>query len=271
MAEKSAKPLIIFNGDCTCDAWRRAGGTGDFLVWRENYLEGPLPADSPLEDFEAARAAFLHRCVPEYREDRLYDFLLSLDRRVLALTARDTVLLHFDCCMYDMVMLARILFLMKDSRAEVRLHCEASAFPSRDGGLYRREPSAFPRLTRAEIAVFAAAWDAILHGAARVAAFNRSGKAEPLPFLAEAMRRYEADHPADGGMGETLRRLCALVCEERLAGFPEIFRAFNAREKYPFMGDTMCQRLLDELAARGLLQKAGTPDAPRYLPAKETI
>ena len=52
MKEKNI--LYIFNGDCAFEAWKKSVGAEgkDFLVWRENYLEGPLPANVSLEAFE---------------------------------------------------------------------------------------------------------------------------------------------------------------------------------------------------------------------------
>ncbi len=258
------KVLYIFNGDCACEAWKKVtGGTADHLVWREVYLEGPLPADCPLEDFELARAKFLHRMVPEHPVENLHRFLLSLDRRLLSLTAADTVLLYFDCCMFDMVMLARIMFLLRDTPAKIHLFCE-DAVLGNETELYTRPLSAFPTVTRDEIAIFAAAWQAILQGPAAVAAFNRSAAAREIPFLDGAMIRYGADHPADGSMGKTMQILCDLVCRENIHTFPEIFRAFNAQEKYPFMGDTSCRRLLDTLTEQQYLVNTGTADSPYY-------
>ena len=35
--------LHILNGDFALGIWRQCGFTGQSLVWRETYLEGPLP------------------------------------------------------------------------------------------------------------------------------------------------------------------------------------------------------------------------------------
>ena len=55
--------LHIFNGDCAYDAWRGAGGKGEALVWRENYLEGDCSGGVSLDAgaFLRRRAAFLAR------------------------------------------------------------------------------------------------------------------------------------------------------------------------------------------------------------------
>ena len=265
MMQKSGKNILrIFNGDCACDAWKKVtGGREDHLVWRETYLEGPLPADGSLEDFERTRAEFLHSIVPEYPEEKLYQFLLSLDRKILSLTAQDSVLLYFDCCMYDMVMLARIMFLLQKSPAKVFLFCE-DAVLGNEKELYTRPLNAFQQVTAKEIAIFAAAWQAILQGPAAVEKFNLADTAATLPHLARAMRRYSADHPADGSLGKSHQILRDLVCTEQLHSFPEIFRTFNAREQYPFLGDTACRRMLDTLVEQEILQNTGSADKPCY-------
>ena len=264
MQEQDKNILYIFNGDCAYQAWQKVtGGSAEALVWREVYLEGPLPADCPLEDFELARAEYLHTLVPEHPVENLHRYLLDLDRRLLSLTAQDTLLLYFDCCMYDMVMLARIMFLLKNTPATVHLFCE-DAVLGNETELYTRPVTAFPRVSGEEIAIFADAWQAILHGPEAVAEFNRSAAALQIPFLAEAMIRYGEDHPADGSMGKSHRRLLHLVCRENLHTFPEIFRAFNAGEKYPFLGDTSCKLLLNTLVTQGHIVNTGTADMPYY-------
>jgi len=232
--------LHIFNGDCACDAWKRAtGGTAPFLVWRENYLEGPLPADVPREEFERARAEFLHGCVPEYSADALTRFLTGLDARLDALTAQDCVVLWFDVCMFDMLMLSRILYLLKDSKAELRLFCE-DLILGQQSDIYLKSPQELRKLAPETIALYASAWKAVLLG--RTECFS----APQEPVLHNAIHRYAEDHPADGSLGKSQRRLLALA-DSGLTDWKDIFRRFNAAEEHPFMGDTMCQRMLASL------------------------
>ena len=40
--------LHILNGDFALGIWRQCGFTGQSLVWRETYLEGPLPETEDL-------------------------------------------------------------------------------------------------------------------------------------------------------------------------------------------------------------------------------
>ena len=69
---------------------------------------------------------------------------------------------------------------------------------------------------------------------------------------------YQAWQKVSGGSAE------ALVCRENLHAFSEIFRAFNAGEKYPFLGDTSCKLLLDTLVTQGHIVNTCTADMPYY-------
>ena len=253
MKEKNV--LCIFNGDFAFEAWKKCVGAEgkDFLVWRENYLEGPLPDNVSLEEFEKTRAALLHTWVPEYSEERLYKFLLSMDEKLLSLTEKDIVVLYFDRCVYDIVMLCRIFSLLRGTNAEVRLFCEDSVL-GREKELWLRDIASLRKMSPENIALYASAWDAIVHGAEEVENFNRSAKAETETALKEALLRYGEDHPADGSMGKSEKILCSII-QSGVHGFSAVFKSFNAREKYPFMGDSMCMRMLDDLTKKGLLKK----------------
>lgn len=53
------KELHIFNGDYALELWKNSNFDSENLVWRETYLEGPLPATDDLHQFRKARADFL--------------------------------------------------------------------------------------------------------------------------------------------------------------------------------------------------------------------
>ena len=267
MATEEKNILYIFNGDCAFEAWKKSVDAegGNFLVWRENYLEGPLPANVSLEEFEKKRAALIHTWVPEYSCERLYNYLLSMDKKLLSLTEKDVVVLYFDCCMYDIVMLCRIFSLLRGTKAEVRLFCE-DAVLGMEKELYQRDIASLRKLSLEDISLYASAWDAILHGTEAVEKFNLSAKAEKEPLLREALLRYGEDHPSDGSMGKSERRLCSII-KSGIQEFSAVFKSFNAQEKYPFMGDSMCMRILDALVNAGKLKKMEKDSRIFYLPA----
>lgn len=244
--------LDIFNGDCACDAWRKSGGTSPALVWRESYLEGRIPGpDVPLEEFERIRAGELHRLMPELSVEKLLPALRAMDRAVTGLSADDSAILWFDVCMYDQIMLSRILFLMNGTPASVFLVCEDVAWGD-SPALFAEKRSGALRLTSGDIALYAAAWNAVAEGPESLRRLPAEKHVERFPFLAKALARYLEDFPGADGLGRSERQLLELIRSGKHAG-SELFRAFGEREEHPFMGDTMCWRLLEKLAEKGFL------------------
>jgi len=255
--------LNIFNGDCACDAWRKSGGTSPALVWRESYLEGRIPGpDTPLDEFERIRAEELHKLMPELSVERLLPALRSMDRTVAGLSADDSAILWFDVCMYDQVMLSRILFVMNGTPAAVHLVCEDVAWGD-SPGLFAKKRNGAPRLTPDDIALYASAWEAVAGGPETLGRLLAERKVERFPFLAKALRRYREDFPGADGLGRSERQLLEIIRSGKHAG-PEIFRAFGEREEHPFMGDTMCWRLLEKLAEKGFVAIQSDGEGKRY-------
>jgi hypothetical protein len=244
--------LNIFNGDCACDAWKKSGGTSPALVWRESYLEGRIPApEVPLADFERIRAEELYRLMPELDFKKLLDMLRNMDRTILELSADDSALLWFDACMYDQIMLSRILFLLKDTPAAVFLICEDVAWGEAPE-LFADKINSASRLEQSIINIYASAWEAVTKGAKALKQFLTAKSAKNLPFLAKALTRYQEEFPGADGLGRSERQLLEIISSGKHTG-AEILQAFHICEEYPFMGDTMCWRMLESMAERSFL------------------
>lgn len=255
--------LNIFNGDCACDAWRKSGETSPALVWRESYLEGRLPGpEVPLEEFEQIRAEELHRFMPELDFEKLLCSLRHMDRTIAGLSKEDSALLWFDACMYDQIMLSRILFLLNDTPAAVFLVCEDVAWGSVPE-LFAKKKGEAVLLSRDDIALYAAAWKAVTEGAEPLRQFLATGKAERFPYLAKALARYLEEYPDAEGLGRSERQLLEIIRSGEHTG-SGIFRAQAKYEEHPFMGDTMCWRLLEELAEKGYLSIQSGKDGKTY-------
>ncbi len=255
--------LNIFNGDCACDAWRKSGGTSPALVWRENYLEGRIPgADTPSGEFERIRAEELHKCLPELGVDALRRSLHDMDRTVAGLSAGDSAWLWFDACMYDQIMLSRILFLMNGTPASVFLICEDIAWGNFPELFAVKKAGAHP-LGRSDIALYAAAWEAVAGGGEALKRFPVKKAAERFPYLARALERYREESPGADGLGRSERQLLEIIRSGKHTG-PEIFREQANYEEHPFMGDTMCRHLLEGLAEKGLLSIRADGNTERY-------
>lgn len=196
------QPLHIFNGDCAYDVWKRmTGGPENCIVWRENYTEGPLPHNVSTEEFEQARAEFLHSsCAPDCPAEALRNTLQAQDRALAELTARNTAVLWFDHCMFDCLMLARILFLMRNSPAEIRLF-RADFVPAEHPEYFLQDWRTFPVLSPAVIQLYAEAWNAVTAGPEAAVRFAQEQRAAADPLLADALIRYGKKHSAGSSSG----------------------------------------------------------------------
>lgn len=262
--------LHVFNGDCGRDAWKKSGGTAPSLVWLENYLEGILPPpETPIPEFERIRTAELHRLMPELAPERLAAAQKRMDDAVVNRSAGDTVYLWFDACMFDQLILARILFLMRETAADVRLICEDtnwgdSAIP------FPAAQQAARRLSRGDREIFASAWAAAAGGIEALDRRMESSENDRFPFLKKALARFREEFPDPEGLGRSERQLLEIVgrgCHAEA----EIFHAAGACEEYPFMGDTMCHRLLDGLVRKGRLEIRFGGDGARYRRAEPPV
>ena len=75
---------------------------------------------------------------------------------------------------------------------------------------------------------------------------------ERLPKMKKALLRCIEEIPDQKGLSGTQRKILQLVAGGRHE-FMEIFKGLAALEEYPFLGDTACQRLLDQLVLNGFL------------------
>jgi|GEM_PF-1111296 len=248
--------LHLLNGDCAYEAWQKAALPGNALVWRENYLEGPVPGpEIPLAEFERVRATEIHRWIPALAEERLLAALSVMDGKLAQLAGDDTLYLWFDCCMFDMTMLARILYLLSRNPVLPAMFLSCRDYHW-DGGpdFFTREINLARSLSEVEVAAGATAWRTLCHrDRAELETLAQRGDWTFCPSMINALRRFAEDLPAAAdALGRTRRQLLESVRQG--ASTPRaVFRAFSAYEKYPFMGDTSCWRHLDALAEDGYL------------------
>ena len=251
--------LHILNGDHALDLWKQCGFPGQSLVWRETYLEGPLPDTDDLDLFRHARAEYLSRFdeLDEIGSARLYRHLLKMDEAVLSLPENAVLMLWFDACMFDQTILMRILSLLcrNPNAVNVFLYCcegnclEKADFMHGDAGKIRLLPHDWQ--TAGE------AWTLFLRkDAAGIMRLLEREPFERLPKMKKALLRCVDEIPDRNGLTRTQRQILSLVAGGRHA-FMEIFRGLADFEEYPFLGDTACQRLLDQLVRNGFLSRRG--------------
>lgn len=253
------KNLIhILNGDCARELWETSGLPGTALVWREIYLEGPLlsAADPDPTLFRKTRADFLHSIVPEHSAETLLHSLEKTEDAILKAGENTEFCLWFDGCMFDQTLLMRILFLFSRSsvRRKTALFCCNGFCLKAEHFRNGFEQRMF--LTEEDLRLGEAAWISFVSrdaGAMRKLA-ESDGFAVHLPQMRQALLRGADDVPDNFGLTRTKRQLLTLV-EEGITEPENIFRAFDRFEDLPFLGDSSCFRLLEELADRGFLRK----------------
>jgi len=251
--------LHILNGDRALELWKQCGFRGRSLVWRETYIEGPLPDTDDPDVFRKARAEYLSRFdeLAGIGRARLLLHLRKMDETVLRLPENATLMLWFDACLFDQTILMRILSLLDRRTAALNVFlycCDGSCLQKAD---FMRGNSGKVRLLPQDWAAAGEAWtlfrrkdaSGILHLLEREP-FAR------LPKMKKALLRSIDEIPDRDGLTGTQRRILGLVAGGRHA-FMEIFAGLADFEEYPFLGDTACRRLLDQLVQDGFLIRRG--------------
>ena len=104
------KFLHIHCGDASAQPLRDSSVPGDLLVWREIYIEGPVPGDLPEDDFCKVRAEYLsnlpgmavtYESILEGCRTR-YNILVSAGKY-------EEVVLWFDSCMFDQTIMIHVI------------------------------------------------------------------------------------------------------------------------------------------------------------------
>jgi hypothetical protein len=243
----------LTSGDCAAELLRRSGLPGTVVGWRDSAAVGPSPGGLSFAEYRAVRAAFRGVSAELFQDVDL----------LAALPAGAEVVLWFDACPYDQLILVRLLnefgLLGRDLGT---LHLvEVGAFPGIEPfhGLGQLTPeqlaSLFPSrraVTEAQLALAAAAWRA--HGAADPREIERllAAGTAALPWLGAALRRLLEQFPAaDDGLSRTEREcLEAVAAGERSCG--EIFHAVTRLEEPNhgcWYGDGELLTVLESLAA----------------------
>ena len=249
--------LHILNGDFALAHWKKASLPGEGLVWRETYLEGPLPETEDLHTFRTARAAYLSTFAELSQVDvsRLYNHLKVLDESVLDLVESASVTLWFDSCIFDQTLLMRILYLFSRREklpAQIFLYCcPGNCLTAED---FSKGTAEKRLLDSQDVYLAAKAWLAYQHrdGNAMVH-LAQEGNFERMPAMQKALLRCAKELPDHEGLIQTQRNILQIV-EQKPSSFIEIFKALDQFEELPFLGDTACQRLIDDLISKGLLK-----------------
>ena len=263
---KSEEPvrLLVFNGDCALDAFRKVGSPieGELLAWKEVYTEGPLPCDVSLEEFRRVRASFLANGVAprEFTAARLENHLRKMEETLFVCWEKQKeVTLFLDPCMFDCGIFARILFLAEDFRKRRGIFPYVS-FGCLDGVVYSKD-SPFGELFAGRVKVEKLLLDMagfLWECYAKCLVPEESILKKLPPFFAEGLIRRGAENPeADEKyhLSRTERELLFILKKRGTEGISpiDLFFALDEYEEFPFLGDTGCWRLLESLRKRGYI------------------
>ena len=247
--------LHILNGDCALKLWKERGFPAQSLVWRETYLEGPLPDTDDLDVFRNARAEYLSHFdeLAGIDKTRLYRHLLKMDEAVLLLPRNATLMLWFDSCMFDQTILMRILSLLNRRNTAINVFlysCDGNCLKKND---FMQGDSGKIQLLPHDWQIAGEAWTLFIRkDAAGIMRLLEREPFENLQKMKKALLRCIDELPDRNGLTRTQRQIIELVSGGR-HGFMEIFKGLDEFEEYPFLGDTACQRLLNQLVRNGFL------------------
>lgn len=250
--------LHILNGDYACELWKKCNFQTQSLVWREIYLEGPLPDTDDLAVFRAARAEYLSHFteLAGIGAARLGQYLRKLDESVLNLPDESELMLWFDRCIFDQTLIMRILYLLarrKTMPGNVFLYCcDGYCLTDND---FKNGYAGRIQLLPHDLRTAGKAWLLFLRkDADGLLKLAREEDFERLTGMKKALIRCADEMPDQNGLTRTQRQIMQLVAAGRHS-FPEIFKGLDAFEEYPFLGDTACRRQLEVLVRKGLLKR----------------
>ena len=248
--------LHILNGDCALAIWKQCAFKAQHLVWKETYLDGPLPEGDDPALFRVARAEYLCHFaeVADIGKERLLKHLQRMDEAVLNLPPDEILMLWFDGCIFDQTILMRILYLLQKRATalpEIFLYCcNSNCLTMED---FQRGTAGKVRLTEEDLHTGAQAWRAFVRKDAK-AMEQLAGEKNfaDFPQMKKALLRCAEEVPGADGLNRTQRQILQIAAKERCT-FREIFTNLSAFEENPFLGDTACLRLLDDMCHKGLL------------------
>jgi len=237
-------------GDCVADLLRRARIPGQVAAWDDVLYEGQVPADTVRHQWRAIRATALsdstngqlpfQECLHAYEEQ---------DRKLEASARQDEVVLWFDACMHDQLVLAHHLAWFaghEQATHRLSLICTGS-FPGRPtlDGLCELFPEELASLlgTRHEVSAAerdtaVAAWTALRASTPTAIENMLSRGTAALPYLGTAMVRLLEQYPSVQDGLSRLQYECLQVVaggEHTLAG---IMAAVSRMDQPAFFGDT---------------------------------
>ena len=248
--------LHILNGDLSLKLLESFNDNCQTLVWKETYIEGPLEDTDQLALFQSARAKYLasFKELANISEEQLFLHLKKLDDTILTISKDVNVTLWFDSCIFDQTILMRILYLFAIKTIplpKVFLYCCNSNCLTLDD--FKIGFTDKVELLPEDFQLGKNAWLAFLRkDSSQMLEIANNYSFERLRPMKKALQRCAEEVPNKNNLTRTQRQILQTVATGK-HNFKDIFAAIALLEEYPFLGDTACQRILDDLVQRDLL------------------
>jgi len=245
--------LHITNGDIAAGLLRRSDVMGTVLPWRDILHEGPVPAGLAFAELSRLRVRFLEEA--GFAADG--EAQAAFAERDAALRASGGhVVLWFEHDLYDQLQLLQLLDWFRERPPETLELIEVGEFPgiAKFEGLGQLTASQMSSLmphrrsVSAEMTALAArAWASFRAEDPRGLEAILAEDTFVLPFLQDALIRHLQDFPSvEEGLPRTEHNLLEAVTDDR--SLLHLFRAVQAREERPYMGDSVIRYRLGGLA-----------------------
>ena len=238
MSARADAPRVhhVANGTCTTRLIEAAGLPGTWSLWADPLHDGPVPGGLSDDELLELRARHLAASTADAAANPVND--LGAWRVAIANHhAYDELVLWFEHDLFDQLNLVQLLPWIRErlpSQATVSLICIGS-FPGHPAfkGLGELSPGelaplfgARARVSHAQYALAAQAWDALRASTPDALDSLRHADTSVLPFLAPAVTRFLQEYPwTNDGLSRTERRLLSLAASgpiELAAAFPRM-------------------------------------------------
>jgi len=234
----TGRHLHIHSGDCAANVFKASGLGEPCAVWMDVLHIGALHWRWPDALRRAVRAQVL--AGGPHTLSTVKKMLRKQDAMLETAPGCASVTLWVDACLYDQLILCFLIDRLYEKVRDLKLVCVASPDFTGYGELAPAQLAALlprrRRVTRAQFNAARLAWRNVAtpeRSPERLRAIAPQTAA--LPHLPAALERMAGELPDAGGLTLTDRRI--LACLDRAPSSAALFRAVQALEPIPFMGD----------------------------------
>lgn len=277
--------LHIHCGDTSAESLKRSGVAGEVSVWCDVLTDGPVPASARPDDWRVARAQYLS----DFTRGQLSfdDALGKLQRQDAELEKsleHDEVVLWFDACLYDQLILLRQLdWFSKRAAPAPRLSLICiGEFPgfAKFCGLGELAPHQLASLldsrkpvSPAQFELASRAWQAFCSSDPSAIETLAAGDTGALPYLRAALWRHLEQFPSVRNGLSRLQNEALAAVGQGFGKLVEIFVHVDQKEERPYFGDTTLWACLDGLArgAEPLVTVDGPGPLPLWNPPRKLV